>query len=701
MHRREQKTDPSSDDKPLQSWKEIAAYLERSVRTVIRWEKEAGLPVRRHREDRRGSVYAYPSELNAWRLSHQPAEDAQRRAWQSRRVFSVAAAAMLAIVFAAWFIFEGPIFNPTNPLTEAAKVDGEVTIRQVWSGPEVVSIQGSVSPNGRYLSFVDWTTGDLAVRDLKKGKNRRLTNKGSWSESMDYALESRISPDGKHVAYAWSTDDLFYDLRVVGFDGKGLRVLHANPEAPLYYVEPCGWSPDGKRILTTLMHQDRRKQLALISTSDGSVQVIKTFDWQWPAGHLSPDGRYVVYDFQPKEESPNLDIFMIALDGSREVRLVEDPADDYVLGWSPDGKWILFGSDRTGTLDAWAIPVAAGAALGGPQLVKKDIGQVIPLGFSAKGSYYYGVHTGMKDVYVAAFDPAAGKILETPKRAPQHFIGSNGSAEWSPNGRYLAYLSQRGPRVAGKWSDTIVIRDLQTGEERQLLPKLTSLRGLSWSPDSRYLATYGMSLKTRRGFYRIDAETGEVRPMLQEAPGFDIRFPVWSADGKSIIYRETEQSTGVSRIVRRSLEGGPVKEIHQGDGTFVASPDGRQIGFVSWDPDQKTTALINVVSITGGEPRELARVSWCRAIDWTPDGRHLIYGQDPNFGQEPIEEEHHEFWRVAVEGGEPQKLGPAVKGRLSRVRLHPDGKRLALVVNDFSAEVWVMENFLPESQSDD
>jgi TolB-like protein len=51
----------------LDSWKEIAAYLNRSVRTVRRWEAEEALPVHRHMHRSLGSVYAYRSELEAWR----------------------------------------------------------------------------------------------------------------------------------------------------------------------------------------------------------------------------------------------------------------------------------------------------------------------------------------------------------------------------------------------------------------------------------------------------------------------------------------------------------------------------------------------------------------------------------------------------------------------------------------------------------
>src|SRR5664279_8133 len=53
----------------LDSWKEIAAYLNRDVTTVQRWEKREGMPVHRHRHDRMGSVYASRAELDAWARS--------------------------------------------------------------------------------------------------------------------------------------------------------------------------------------------------------------------------------------------------------------------------------------------------------------------------------------------------------------------------------------------------------------------------------------------------------------------------------------------------------------------------------------------------------------------------------------------------------------------------------------------------------
>ena len=81
------------------------------------------------------------------------------------------------IALAVWIVARGPILNPPDPLAEAANVAGAVSLSQVGTDPAAIPT-GSVSPDGRYLSFTDSTTGDLAVHDLETGENRRLTNKG-------------------------------------------------------------------------------------------------------------------------------------------------------------------------------------------------------------------------------------------------------------------------------------------------------------------------------------------------------------------------------------------------------------------------------------------------------------------------------------------------------------------------------------------
>jgi Putative lumazine-binding len=56
----------NTPQRTLESWKQIAAYLDRSERTVRRWEASEGLPVHRHQHERQDTVFAYRHELAAW-----------------------------------------------------------------------------------------------------------------------------------------------------------------------------------------------------------------------------------------------------------------------------------------------------------------------------------------------------------------------------------------------------------------------------------------------------------------------------------------------------------------------------------------------------------------------------------------------------------------------------------------------------------
>jgi hypothetical protein len=284
-----------------------------------------------------------------------------------------------------------------------------VVVRQVWTGPEV-DLLGGPSLDGRYLSYVDWETGDLAIRDLSTGEKRRLTS----GPPGEFAFYSRISPDGQKVAYVWVDKENPYHLRVTSINdvrnGVKPRVLFRNTP---FYMTFGDWSPDGKYLLANIRGID------LISVSDGAMTTLKTPNWGRPVPRFSPDGRWIVYNLQPKQDSPDRDIFVLAADGSRETPLVEHPGNDFVLGWAPDGKRILFASNRTGVMSAWVIAVEDGKPQGAPELVKPDIGNIEPMGFTRTGAFYYGVSTEMSDVYIATLDPATGRVVTAPAPVSQ------------------------------------------------------------------------------------------------------------------------------------------------------------------------------------------------------------------------------------------------------------------------------------------
>ncbi len=143
-----------------------------------------------------------------------------------------------------------------------------MVIRRVWDVTDL-DIEGNVSRDGRHLFFGDPVTGDLAVRDLVTGKNRRLTKNQAAGQSSSNAV---ISPDGKRVAYGWHVGPGSMDLRLIGFDGSQPRVLYRHEE--VFDIEPVGWSPDGKQILAQFKRKDRTRQIVWVSVADGSVRVL-------------------------------------------------------------------------------------------------------------------------------------------------------------------------------------------------------------------------------------------------------------------------------------------------------------------------------------------------------------------------------------------------------------------------------------------
>ncbi len=234
--------------------------------------------------------------------------------------------------------------------------------RQIWTG-KGVDTEGTVSPDGRYLSFVDWETGDLAIRDLSAGTNRRLTNKGTWEQSDDFAEESAISRDGAQVAYAWwdnSRDR--YVLRLLRLDGSApVRTIVDNAE--IDWIAPYDWSPDGRSIAVAVARKDRTDQIGLVGI-DGTLRVLKSVDFRGTTKlSFSPDGTLLAYDHSVADTSQR-DVFVMRVDGSRDTAAVVHRASDAVVGWSPDGRSLLFASDRSGALALWSVPIANGRPAG-------------------------------------------------------------------------------------------------------------------------------------------------------------------------------------------------------------------------------------------------------------------------------------------------------------------------------------------------
>jgi len=247
----------------------------------------------------------------------------------------------------------------------------------------------------------------------------------------------------------------------------------------------------------------------------------------------------------------------------------------------------------------------------------------------------------------------------------------------------------------------------ETGQTREIQPKLSYFGLYHWAPDGRSFIVNGRDLKNRPGVYRLDAQTGDATPLMMHEPSLAIDLPQLSPDGKRLYYRRNFSGIGSAQLrlgsadsafVERDLASGTEREIIRRPNGFPAdlSPDGRFIATTSNDESTKSLTLV-LIPVSGGEPRELLRLSQPERLfgpaSWTPDGNSIIVEKVRNDSLTD-----REFLLVPVDGGQPRKIdvGPTI-GLGPVQTVHPDGKQIAYVVGDSTVkqEVWVLENFLP------
>jgi Tol biopolymer transport system component len=534
---------------------------------------------------------------------------------------------------------------------------------KIWGGGET-NLLGGPSPDGRYLSYVDPQTGDLGIRDLAAGRNRRLT--ANPAGSAEFAYFSVFSRDSSRVAFAWFNSEKFYDLRVAGLDGSTPRVVFRNEEAG--FVQPCAWSPDGKHILTLLFRKDNTSQIALIPAAGGPAQVLKSLSWVYPRKmDFSPDGRFIVFDETGRDDAPTTSLYVLSLQEKRETTLVGDTGNNLFPVWSPDGQRVLFASDRSGTMGLWAVGVEEGRPQGPPVCLRKDLGRFLPQGITASGAYYYGLRAGGTGVWLASVDLAAGRLLDAPVR-----LAEGTAPEWSPDARHLAVLTRAGAENFGLESRVLSIWTPASGQWRVLPVRLAWMERVRWAPDGRRLLVSGSDRSARRGLFQVDTDTGAAEPLVREsASTYRGLEGVWSPDGKKLF---------------QIREGG----LYRGDQPLYPSatrlrdlglsPDGRWLSFVS-SSDQDVLFLLPP---GGGQPRQVASVEkdGIAAVDWTPDSRHLLVTTPtrPAPG----------LWRVSIEGGKPERLSLALE-RQGGLRFHPDGRRVVFTRGAVQPEVWALD----------
>jgi Tol biopolymer transport system component len=578
----------------------------------------------------------------------------------------------------------------TRPSEKPEGPEG-IRIKQVWKKPYMDSL-GSVSPDGRFLAYVDWGEGDVAIHDLVTGDDRVLTHNADVNKG--FAQEPRFSRNGKQIAYSWWNANHAYDLFVIDVDNPSPRRLYRKEGEHAY---PAAWLSDDELIFTRDDQETKIGQVCSLNIPSGAIRVLKAFErTAWPRLSGSPDGTYVAIDFANETDKGNFDIDILTKDGSTEVALIRHPANDRVLGWVPGRKEFLFTSDRSGTWDLWVIPVYNGNPSGPEKRIYTDIGAVMPVGFSQNGDCFIGFSRRNFNALLAPFDPGPGELQE---KSAKVLLGSNYGIGWSPDGRSLSYIKMSG-NAANPMQ--LVIQDSISGEERRLADNLNLTQSPCWSPDGNSLLAIGFEKSDRAksaGIYTVDARTGQTTQILNLldykntiTPPGDDAFPLsdvqWSRDGKSIFYLFF-----TDRLVKRDLATGEEKILFKHSrferSVLARSPDGRNLLFAVRSPEDKKSHLYTIPA-EGGNTKELCTVQEAARLGmgmWSPDGRYVYFTEMKDGGTS--------LWRIPAAGGTPQKTWQS-EDRAEVFSFHPDGKQISLAIYVMELEIRVIKNLVQE-----
>jgi Tol biopolymer transport system component len=557
-----------------------------------------------------------------------------------------------------------------------------------------------ISPDGRLAVYTDWTTGDLAIRDLETGEERHLTHNRARFDPGG-AEDARFSPDGRWVAYTWyeEAQPAFYKLGVVDIEGANPSLNHRDPATG--WIHAADWSPGGGHILAfrNVAGKDAN-ELLLISAEDGRVRLLKDFPDPATGGSdgycFSPDGRSVAYDSW-RGNPEDTDIFVIEVATGEERPLVENGASDEILGWAPGGQHLLFLSNRSGTPGAWVLPVEDGRANGDPWLVKPDMWRSEGVRFSPDGRYYYKVGTGRRDVHVVGFDPEARSVIGSPTAVSGGSPSNASHSVWSPDGRHLAYAVKAGPMTA---MARIAVRSMETGDVMHFeLGEPGQVATTGWTADGRSVLVRVFrpgDEDDRLGFFWIDVQTGRKEPAT--GPGLGLTYPRLDPDRRFKLSLDSEfNSEGQARffIRRTDLASGDTTTLFQtpsgGWGQVLSptlSPDGETLAF-GYSPvvGSRPHSLI-LLPTTGEEPRELP-IEGVSPIAWMPDGDAMLLIRFVGLG--PI----WDVWYLDLAREEPQPIGLTARGGVITLDVHPDGRSITYTSTTGGYELWVMEDFLP------
>lgn len=655
-----------ADDR-LDSWKEIAAYLNRDVTTVQRWEKREGMPVHRHQHDRMGSVFASRVELDAWTCSRsaRAAEEngnstdpsgasgsalspesltlpKGRTRW---RLILLLAAAVGVLIAGAIVWLNRRDFFWRNPIADARF--------QTVTDFAGVEEAAAISRDGQFVAFLSDRDGpmDVWVTQVGSGQFHNLTH-GSVQELVNPSIRTLgFSPDGSLVT--------FWVRKPGGKNGVDISVwavptLGGEPKPYLEGAAEYDWSRDGSRLA---YHTPGPGDPLYVANGGRGPNDRRIFTA--PAGEhshfplWSPDGAYV---YVVKGSLPDkLDIWRIPSSGGTPERITSHNTR-VIYPVMLNGRTLMY--------------LASNADGAGPWLYSMDVEHRIPHRLTFGVDRYTSLAAsadGRRLVLTAASSQGTlwrlrlgGSTTGPSDATPTPLMAGQG---FSPRlcGNSVVYIAENGPGESVRRLSDGVSRELWNGGDSRIIGSPAI------SPDQRSIA-FSVIQHGKRLLYAMQADGSHARVV---ADTLNLEgSPAWAPDGKSITSAVLEH--GVSHLFRIPLDGQPPASIVREYSLDPAwEPGGRFVVYSG--PDIGTTFTVKAVTPeSGAHPlRTLTLTRGARHVVILPGGHAIVVLQG--------EIEHKNLWRINLKTGDAQQLTHLPPGfDVQDFDISADGRELIL-----------------------
>ena len=568
-------------------------------------------------------------------------------------------------IFGIWFVFNKS--SGTNA--------GEKTVE--WANAKNVQITDSpwiegypsLSPDGKNIIFASEVSGDRNVYLQRVGgKNPvNLTVNSTESDTMP-----TFSADGKLIAFrSERSPSGIYIMEETGENARRVSEIGFHPS----------WSPDNSKIAVSdhaaavhSVHTVPNSAIFIIDAKTGDANKLETRgDAIMP--NWSPNGHRIAFWFVA--EGKLAGIATVPATGGEPVVIAENNSTDWNPIWSPDGKFLYFVSDRSGSMGCWrvAIDEKTGEQLAEPEFVSTPSKYSRHLAFSRDGkTLAYVSYDSQSNLQSVAFDPLTLKVSGETNWITRG-DKETGSPDLSPNGEMFVV------RQPARTQEDLAVFDKSGANLRNLMNDKFRERLPRWSPDGKKIAFHS----DRSGKYQIWTinPDGSNLEQITFTEKTGINAAVFSPDGLRLAFTElagNKQTSLILDLTKKWSEQTPQNLPPMPDNESFSvrdwSNDGKKLLFVYFEDDGDE----NGIGIFNFDTNNFERITETGTSPfWLNDNRHFIFT------------DRNTIWVCDTQTKQISELYKPFAYEIQHANIAPDNKSIFFRYLQIDADVWLLD----------